>query len=362
MNYYLKINNKIHFNYYMNKNIKKLLESLFDDDFNDIYVDDTDSDTQEVSQMINDNVKITSLAQCDNIDEVNEYFINKYNLVDNTLNTITDIMSAIKKTNMSYKSIDCEQFNNEYCHVSLDSDYSTLMDNYYFRCAIGNKFIFNIKRVPYEITYRNKNKSFLAWCASFPYSKDDIILQVCNIPDNKNTAVNKFIDKYNDTQFNIKEQQSEIYDALLKQVEKVFNTQRITDELTCMGKVYKVVQKDIDRMNKCIDTRNFSGFDKITKADKMVARLAALFICAKNRNIKDLQLQFNDDILLTIILGHGVYSKSFSSYRGRYGYNRSRINMSSKEDFINILRKLQKFPTIHLKDVIATYNAYKDQF
>jgi hypothetical protein len=43
-------------------------------------------------------------------------------------------------------------------------------------------------------------------------------------------------------------------------------------------------------MNKCIDTRNFSGFDKITKADKMVARLAALFICAKNRNIKDLQL------------------------------------------------------------------------
>ena len=41
MNYYLKINNKIHFNYYMNKNIKKLLESLFDDDFNDIYVNDS---------------------------------------------------------------------------------------------------------------------------------------------------------------------------------------------------------------------------------------------------------------------------------------------------------------------------------
>ena len=175
-----------------------------------------------------------------------------------------------------------------------------------------------------------------------------------------NTAVNKFITKYNSTQFDIKSQQSEIYDALLKQVEKVFNTQRITDELTCTGKVYKVVQKDIDRMNKCIDTRNFSGFDKITKADKMVARLAALFICAKNRNIKDLQLQFNDDILLTIILGHKIYNKSYTRQRGRYGGYR--INMSSKEDFINILRKLQKFPTIHLKDVIATYNAYKDQF
>ena len=357
MNYYLKINNKIHFNYYMNKNIKKLLESLFDDDFNDIYVDDTNSDTQEVSQMIQDNSKITSLAQCDNIDEVNEYFINKYDLVNNVLNTITDIMSAIKKTPFPY-AIDCDQFNNDYCKVSLDGDYITLRENKYFRCVIGDNFIFNIKRVPYEITYRNKPKEFEAWCVSFPNTTDEIILSVCT--DNMNTAVNKFITKYNSTQFDIKSQQSEIYDALLKQVEKVFNTQRITDELTCTGKVYKVVQKDIDRMNKCIDTRNFSGFDKITKADKMVARLAALFICAKNRNIKDLQLQFNDDILLTIILGHKIYNKSYTRQRGRYGGYR--IDMSSKEDFINILRKLQNFPTIHLKDVIATYNAYKDQF
>lgn len=342
----------------MNKNIKRLLESLFDDDFNDIYVDDTDSDTQEVSQMIQDNSKITSLAQCDNIDEVNEYFINKYDLVNNVLNTITDIMSAIKKTPFPY-AIDCDQFNNDYCKVSLDRNYATLRENKYFRCVIGDNFIFNIKRVPYEITYRNKPKEFEAWCVSFPNTTDEIILSVCT--DNMNTAVNKFITKYNSTQFDIKSQQSEIYDALLKQVEKVFNTQRITDELTCTGKVYKVVQKDIDRMNKCIDTRNFSGFDKITKADKMVVRLAALFICAKSRNIKDLQLQFNDDILLNIILGHGVYSKSYIRQYGRYG-GHNLINMNSKEDFINILRKLQKFPTIHLKDVIATYNAYKDQF
>ena len=350
----------MHFNYYMNKNIRKLLESLFDDDFNDIYVDDTNSDTQEVSQMIQDNSKITSLAQCDNIDEVNEYFINKYDLVNNVLNTITDIMSAIKKTLFPY-AIDCDQFNNDYCKVSLNRNYATLRENKYFRCVIGDNFIFNIEQIPYEITYRNKPKEFSAWCVSFPYTKDEIILSVCNIPDNMNTAVNKFITKYNSTQFDIKSQQSEIYDALLKQVEKVFNTQRITEELTCTGKVYKVVQKDIDRMNKCIDTRNFSGFDKITKADKMVARLAALFICAKSRNIKDLQLQFNDDILLNIILGHGVYSKSYIRQYGRYG-GHNLINMNSKEDFINILRKLQKFPTIHLKDVIATYNAYKDQY
>ena len=345
----------------MNKNIKKLLESLFDDDFDDIYVNDINSDTQEVSQMIKDDAKITSLAQCDDIDEVNQYFINQYNLVDNVLNTIADIMSALKEHIMFPFSINCDQFNNEYRKVSLDRDYTSRTFDYYFRCNIKNKFIFNIKRLPYEIIYRNKPKEFNAWYVSFPNTKDKIILSVCNISDNMTAAVNKFINNYNNTQIDIKTQQSEIYEALIKEVEKTFNTQRITEELTCTGKVYKVVQKDIDRMNKCINTRNFSGFDKITKADKMVARLAALFICAKSRNIKDLQLQFNDDILLNIILGHGVYSKSYIRQYGRYG-GHNLINMNSKEDFINILRKLQKFPTIHLKDVIATYNAYKDQF
>lgn len=338
----------------MNKNIKKLLESLFDDDFNDIYVDD--SDTQEVSQMIQDDVKITSLAQCDNIEEVNEYFINKYNLVDNVLNTITDIMSAVKKYNRPPFTIDCDQFNNEQRNISVQGIASC-----YFKCVIGDSFTFKIDIIPYEIVYRNKPKNFSAWIVKFPDVNDEIVL--CIRQSSFDTAsVNKFIESYNKTHFDINEQQKQIGEALMKSVEQVFNTQRIADELTCTGKVYKVVQKDIDRMNKCIDTRNFSGFDKITKADKMVARLAALFICAQNRNIKDLQLQFNDDILLSIILGHGVYSKSFSGYSGRYGYSRSRINMSSKEDYINILRKLQKFPTIHLKDVIATYNAYKDQF
>ena len=57
--------------------------------------------------MIQNNFKITSLAQCDDIDEVNEYFINKYDLVNNVLNTITNIMSAIKKTQFPY-DIDCD--------------------------------------------------------------------------------------------------------------------------------------------------------------------------------------------------------------------------------------------------------------
>ena len=351
MNYYLKINNKIHFNYYMNKNIKKLLESLFDDDFNDIYV----NDTQEIPQIIQDNSKITSLAQCDNIDEVNVYFINKYDLINNVLNTITDIMSAVQKHSKLPFTIDCDQFNNEQRNISVQRANSC-----YFKCVIGGSFTFEIYLIPYEAVYRNKSREFRAWCVKFPDVNDEIVLRI-DQNSSYTAPVNKFIESYNKTYFDINEYQKQIVEVLMESVEQVFNTQRITEELTCTGKVYKVVQKDIDRMNKCINTRNFSGFDKITKADKMVARLAALFICAKNRNIKDLQLQFNDDILLNIILGHGVYSKSYIRQYGRYG-GHNLINMNSKEDFINILRKLQKFPTIHLKDVIATYNAYKDQY
>ena len=351
MNYYLKINNKIHFNYYMNKNIKKLLESLFDDDFNDIYV----NDTQEIPQIIQDNSKITSLAQCDNIDEVNVYFINKYDLINNVLNTITDIMSAVQKHSKLPFTIDCDQFNNEQRNISVQRANSC-----YFKCVIGGSFTFEIYLIPYEAVYRNKSREFRAWCVKFPDVNDEIVLRI-DQNSSYTAPVNKFIESYNKTYFDINEYQKQIVEVLMESVEQVFNTQRITEELTCTGKVYKVVQKDIDRMNKCINTRNFSGFDKITKADKMVARLAALFICAKSRNIKDLQLQFNDDILLNIILGHGVYSKSYIRQYGRYG-GHNLINMNSKEDFINILRKLQKFPTIHLKDVIATYNAYKDQF
>ena len=83
--------------------------------------------------------------------------------------------------------------------MSLDRDYATLRENKYFRCVIGDNFIFNIKQIPYEITYRNKPKEFSAWCVSFPYITDEIILSVCNIQDNINSAVNKFITKYNST-------------------------------------------------------------------------------------------------------------------------------------------------------------------
>lgn len=367
----------------MRKNIKLLLESLFDDDFDEIY---DEVPINSTSQQIGDAVKITSLGQCDNADDVDEYFINKYNLQNMVINTITDVMSEIDKCTelnefKSYK-FNCDKFTEDNRIVTLDEnsmvDPVTMKYDYFytFKCFIGpNKdFSFQIAQQPYEITYRNKQRTILGWYVVF--NDDNKILwklinlssTIIRIPmdkdKDKNGPINNFIDKLNQTQFsNVNDKISSVIDGLKMHVKQKFKTQRIANELNCEGKVYKVTQKDIDRMNKCLDTRNFSGFDKITKSDKMVARLAALFICAKNRNIKDLQLQFNDDILLSIILGHGVYNKSSYWKQSNYGHRySSRINMNSKEDFINILKKLQNFPDIHLKDVIATYNAYKEQF
>lgn len=239
-------------------------------------------------------------------------------------------------------------------------------DVYSFKCYIGSKdiknFEFTIKQEPYTITYRNKEKNVKSWAVVFNNRGEDykITWKLINYPStslrrpgdkDKNAPINRIIDKINQEWFSdgIKKT-NEINMALREQVETVFKTKRLADELTCTGKVYKVTQKDIDRMQKCLLTGKYNGFDKITKSDKMVARMAALFICAKNMGYKDMQLSFNDDILISAITGARSYRTSRSMY------------MNKRQDYINVLKKLQVFPDIHLKDVIATYNAYKDQF
>lgn len=353
----------------MNKNIKLLLESLFDDEFDDLYNDDA---LDKTSEQISNATKITSLGQCDNQEDVDEYFINKYGLNNQVINTVIDVMDEIDKCtdNGSFLS---SRFNAD----KLSDEHRTVMVNrnsyieptsgkyeyvYSFKCYIGSNkdFTFTIKQEPYTITYRNKEKIVKSWAVVFNNGATDykLIWNLINYPStpirrygdkDKNAPINKVINNINQTQFSdITNKTKELNIALKAQVENVFKTKRLADELTCTGKVYKVTQKDIDRMDKCLLTGKYGGFDKITKSDKMVARLAALFICAKNRDYKSMQLSFNDDILISVITGKNSYKTS------RY--------MNNRQDYIAVLRKLQLFPDIHLKDVIATYNAYKDQF
>ena len=355
----------------MNKNIKLLLESLFDDDFDDLYNDDA---LDKTSEQISNATKITSLSQCDNQEEVDEYFINKYDLNNQVINTVISVMDEIDKCTEDgyfwYSKFNADSLSDEHRMVMInrnsyiDPTTRKYEEAYSFKCYIGSKesknFEFTIKQEPYTITYRNKEKVVKSWAVTFNNGATDydIIWKLINYSPtplrrpgdkDKNAPINKVIDKINQEQFSdVSKKTNAIDTALKEQVESVFKTKRLADELTCAGKVYKVTQKDIDRMDKCLITGKYSGFDKITKSDKMVARLAALFICAKNRGYKNMQLSFNDDILISVITGKKPYRTS------RY--------MSSRQDYIAVLQKLQLFPDIHLKDVIATYNAYKDQF
>lgn len=356
----------------MNKNIKLLLESLFDDEFDDLYNDDASNKT---SELISNATKITSLGQCDNQEEVNEYFINKYDLNNQVINTVVAVMNEIDRcTDNGFfwtSKMDKDKLSDKNKMVIInrnsviDPETGKFQEVYYFICYIGSeqskKIEFTIKQEPYTITYRNKEKVLKSWAVVFNNFGTDykVIWKLIKYPStplrrpgdkDKNAPINKVIDKINQEQFsNVNKKINEISIALKGQVETIFSTKRLADELTCTGKVYKVTQKDIDRMDKCLMTGKYSGFDKITNPDKMVARLAALFICAKNRDYKDMQLSFNDDILISVITGKNPYRISRNIY-----YNR--------QDYIQVLKKLQLFPDIHLKDVIATYNAYKDQF
>lgn len=350
----------------MNKNIKLLLESLFDDEFDDLYNDDA---LDKTSELISNASKITSLGQCETQEDVDEYFINKYDLNNQVINAVISIMNEIKRSTDVYNFFWASKFNADKLsdknkkvmmlrNSFINPSTRTYEDVYSFKCYIGN-FEFTVKQEPYTIIYRNKEKILKSWAVVFNNHGTDykVIWKLINYPSKEiahgkltNDAINKFIDKTNQGQFSdVNKKINEISIALKGQVETIFKTKRITDELTCTGKVYKVTQKDIDRMDKCLMTGKYSGFDKITKSDKMVARLAALFICAKNRDYKNMQLSFNDDILISVVTGAKHYATT-----SRY--------MKNKQNYIDVLTKLQLFPDIHLKDVIATYNAYKDQF
>lgn len=300
----------------MDKNVKLLVESLFDD-FDDIYDDDTD--VEEVSSKIQKLNKISSLAECTSVDEINMY------LYEKMLDTKE---KAGEPLNTWLNSVGTYSFNKSY---------------YKFSDKI---FLSNTVADSPELMYRGKMTKFpnaVYINVLFHMSvKDSVIWEISTRNVSQQAA--KIITQFNKK--NSEERDSNITNAVLSTIQFAYKTDRLYEELTCTGKVYKVVDKDIQRMSKCLLTGNYTGFDAITKPEKMVARLAALFICAKKQGYSNMTLGFNDDILLRVITDYAPY-KTSNNRRG---------------DYIGVLRRLQKFPTLHLKDVIATYNEYINKF
>lgn len=302
----------------MDKHVKLLVESLFDD-FDDIYDDDTD--TEDVSAQIQQLSKIESLAECTTLDEINTYFFDKIN--DDIAKTGSQTLDQWLNSINPYNCGGIGEF------------------------KFGEKIILSVTRdrSP-EMMYRGKMSTFpnTAWINVRPkYTSNGRTVWEVSTKDVSPQA-KKVIDTFNEE--NNEGRYTNVINSVLGAIQEGYKTERLLEELTCSGKTYKVVDKDIQRMSKCLSTGNYAGFDAITKPDKMVARMAALFICAKKQGYTNMTLAFNDEILLRVITG-------YSPYRTKY---------NKRGDYVGVLTRLQKFPTLHLKDVIATYNAYIDKF
>lgn len=299
----------------MDKHVKLLVESLFDD-FDDIYNADEDIEAK-IQQLY----KIKSLVECTTIDEINTYLFDKIN-------------DDIAKENGQSLEQWLDSINPYNCYDIKDFNFGGKIK---LSCTKDNS--------P-EIMYRKKMTTFpnTVWIEVITgYIKRDKIVWEVGTKDVPSQA-KKVIDTFNKE--NNEDRYTNVINAILNIIQSSYKTKRLFEELTCTGKVYKVVDKDIQRMTKCLSTGNYAGFDAITKPDKMVARMAALFICARKQGYTNMTLVFNEDILLRVITGYSPYKTRLN----RYG------------DYIGVLTRLQKFPTLHLKDVIATYNAYVDMF
>ncbi len=321
---------KLNENIYLNK----LFEGLFDDEdlFSTFYDDSLDRDIAEIAKGIYKSPE--RLIDCRTIDEVNTYLINKYQIY----NIIYDVLNNLDRgSRFIMDNIEFSDYCTYYKLSYSDKQYITLFKNHEI----------NIKIKPVEITYRNKSKEVYQYVLTYD---NKIFNYKYKIDDNVSDSLKKILiqlnndieEKLNSNEFN------DLYHFITDVLEKIISN-FIINELTCEGKVYKVVAKDIQRMIKCAYTSNYSGFDKITNAAKMAARLSAVYIILYNKYKETLTL--NDDLILNIASSTPLWNTT-SAIR----YNRNRGLSDSDKLLLNI----KKFSSLHIKDIIMTFNKYKD--
>lgn len=332
----------------MNKTIKLLVESFFDDD--DLFGgnNDVNDDLQDLGEYY----EFNSLHDCTSLEDI-YYYINKSLRLEESIRwVIFNQIPILKKESSIYKQL-------ENSDLPFNINYYRQQFNIQFNYPIGTKLNIIIKNnyTADDLIYRNR-----------PYTGDMVCLQTGNditLPigflieyytqapkyifdpiilnqDNKNPKLIKLLEDYNKNLLT----DDVITEFVHKFIDFYFNPKRLLEEITVKGKVYPVTQKDIDRMDKCLYTDNYAGFDAIKKPEKMVARLAALYILVNKRKHID-ELEIKDDLLYKIVNDKIYRSKAF----GRY-----------YDSTYRLLAKVNLFNNIHVNDVIATYNAYKDKF
>ena len=288
------------------KQISKIVKRHLNENILDDFYEDDDRST-----LMDDYIKNQKLVECTTPEEVKDYIIDKINL--------QDICNSIIRTCQTYKTID---------NLSRGIRINDWLDANQYDTPKGTIIRFDIllNNLQNELSTLTINCNVTGKTFSIGYGYEGYPLD---------------------------------YDTLFKEIIKnlnyIFQFDRIAEELTCTPKIYKVTQKDIDRMDKCIYTKQYSGFDKITKSDKMVARLAALLIVGEKKYGWE-PIKFNDETFLRLFTKNNQSQHSSTNYRF---YGRHRI---LNVNVFRVFDRIRLFPDIHIADVLATYEKYKNEF
>ena len=364
----------------MRKIIKSLLEGLFDD-FGELFAVEDDMESLEKITTY----KINSLMECNSIEDMNTYIMEKMNLIDiiEQVSNIINQAGITRKAEEDLKSLKDEgKINVDYYGNSYywyDGEPELRVKVYLFNDK-GITLYFREKtdEIP-GLVYRNKPVT-----ATCIYMTDENKDKSINLGYQIINRVAKTTSRYGLAQTRYSKSQGKyvpletgdhpklqqmkkeynaklwenmndnIFDFLQNQFNNILHTDKIFAELEAPGKVYKVVQKDYDRMENLFSDSSWkqtkynqilTGFDKITNPNKLIARIFAYFIAAKNYKAQDQIFQIDENLLLTYFFGHAIWS-----------------SRRSNDLRTQLILKMKKYPELHLKDIVVTYEAYKDKF
>ena len=301
--------------------------------------------------------------------DIRNYFIDTFKLnavfkdmVDITIGYINgrqgNIESSISRWSDEVIYTDLGRFLTDELNNTYKSDKLSIScdnnGNLYFNCkiaGINKQFLIKLKDVKLRSLLSQEHVTTGALMFQYDtnillghlicrYTKDDSSV--------RKPKVAKAIAEFNNNQNLLGEK----FDNFLNEIiDKVFNVDRLEEELFCQEKVYKVVDKDIMRQANIFNNSSngakaqLNGFDAITKPEKMAARAAATFICAKYMGRSAMELKVDDNTLIRLFTN--------TNFIGTDKFD--------CESLLSRIRKDLKDGThIHLKDVIATFLAYKD--
>ena len=352
---------------------RKLFEGLFDE-FEDVFT--VEDEMESLDNIVKYQNRVTSLLDCKDIEDINTYLIEKMDLI----NLIMQICNIVYQNGLNTMIedklkpfIDEGKIGNIRCYGNCSSSYWARTEKTELRITV---YLFNdegiylyfkekVDNIP-GLTYRNKPVT-----ASYIYltNRDENIK--INIGYTIYNRVAKMTSRYGHEQMRYSRSQGKMvpietgdhpklqqmkkeYNARLwqdihidienylqDQFNNVLHTDKIFAELEAPGKVYKVVQKDYDRMEKIFSDSTWNqikykqilaGFDKITNPNKLLARIVAYFIAAKNYKAKAQIFKITEDILLT-------YFFCDKNWRTRDAYDLTK----------QMILKIKDFHELHLK-------------